>query len=48
MADIERVGRLLAEMIARLDDDFLPNIREELMRPDQSANGRNSTKDDGA
>lgn len=33
--DIERVGRLLAEMIARLDDAFLPDMREELMRPDQ-------------
>jgi len=32
--DVERAGRLLAEMIARLDDAFLPNLREELMRPD--------------
>lgn len=34
--DIERAGRLLAEMIARLDDAFLPDLREELMRPDKS------------
>ncbi|HOU41801.1 MAG TPA: M42 family peptidase [Promineifilum sp.] len=34
VGDVERVGRLLAEMIARLDDDFLPNLRAELMRPD--------------
>jgi endoglucanase len=33
MADIERAGRLLAEMIARLGDDFLDSIREELMMP---------------
>jgi len=33
LADIERTGRLLAETVARLDDDFLANIREELMRP---------------
>jgi len=36
MADVERVGRLLAEMIARLDDTFLPSLREELMRPDKT------------
>jgi endoglucanase len=34
--DIERVGRLLAEMIARLDDDFLPQLREALMGPGSS------------
>jgi endoglucanase len=34
-ADIERVGRLLAEMIARLDDNFLTGIKEELMRPEK-------------
>ena len=33
--DIERAGRLLAELIARLDDTFLPDLREELMRPDK-------------
>ena len=47
--DIERAGRLLAEMIARLDDNFLDDIREELMRPEKVAkngNGRNSNKDD--
>jgi endoglucanase len=38
--DIERAGRLLAEMVARLDDAFLPDLREELMRPDKG-------KDDG-
>lgn len=51
MTDIERVGRLLAEMIARLDDDFLSNIREELMRPEKQTSGdndRSSTKDDRA
>ncbi len=31
ISDIERVGRLLAEMIARLDDDFLPRLKRELM-----------------
>ena len=36
LSDIERAGRLLAEMIARLDDAFLPNLREELMRPDKA------------
>lgn len=35
LSDIERAGRLLAEMIARLDDNFLPDLREELMRPDK-------------
>lgn len=44
MADIERVGRLLAEMIARLDDTFLAGIVEELMRPDK--NNENGKKDD--
>ena len=35
LTDIERAGRLLAEMIARLDDAFLPDLRQELMRPDK-------------
>lgn len=34
LADIERAGRLLAEMIVRLDDNFLPDLRDELMRPE--------------
>lgn len=34
-SDVERAGRLLAEMIARLDDKFLPNLKEDLMRPDK-------------
>lgn len=33
LADVERVGRLLAEMITRLDDNFLDNIKDEFMRP---------------
>lgn len=36
LSDVERVGRLLAEMIARLDDKFLDNIKEELMRPEEA------------
>ncbi len=51
MADVERVGRLLAEMIARLDDHFMEDIREEMMRPHKPArNGadQNGTKDDRA
>lgn len=43
LADIERSGRLLAEMIARLDDAFLPDLKEELMRPD-----KDKAKDDAA
>ena len=35
LTDIERAGRLLAEMIARFDDAFLPDLRQELMRPDK-------------
>jgi len=35
LSDIERAGRLLAEMVTRLDDAFLPDLREELMRPDK-------------
>jgi endoglucanase len=35
LTDIERVGRLLAEMIARLDEDFLDKIKEDLMRRDE-------------
>lgn len=49
LADIERVGRLLAEVIARLDGDFLDGLREELMRPHKPANNdgkKESTKDD--
>lgn len=50
MADIERVGRLLAEMIARLDDTFLTGIVDDLMRPDKPGkngnNGNNGQKDD--
>lgn len=34
MADVERTGRLLAELIARLDEHFLDNLQEELMRRD--------------
>lgn len=34
--DVERTGRLLAELITRLDDKFLPNLKEELMRPDKA------------
>lgn len=50
MADIERVGRLLAEMIARLDDHFLDDIREELMRPHKPVGDDvpNSTREDKA
>ena len=33
--DVERAGRLLAEMIARLDDKFLPDLKEDMMRPDK-------------
>lgn len=42
--DIERVGRLLAETIARMDDDFLPGIRDELMRP-RNGEESNQAKD---
>ena len=31
MADVERSGRLMAEFIARLDDQFLENLRQEMM-----------------
>lgn len=51
MADVERAGRLMAEMIARLDEDFLDNIRDEMMRPDKETRNtaaNNSTKDDKA
>ncbi|MCZ2113037.1 MAG: M20/M25/M40 family metallo-hydrolase [Anaerolineae bacterium] len=37
LVDIERTGRLLAEVIARLDDTFLSGIKEELMRPRNNA-----------
>jgi endoglucanase len=37
MGDIERVGRLLAEMIARLDDDYLPRLKRELMGEEESS-----------
>ena len=37
--DVERAGRLLAEMIARLDDKFLPDLKEDLMRPDKRKDG---------
>lgn len=51
LADIERAGRLLAEMIARLDDHFLDGIKEELMRTEKAAkNGLDDpqpTKDGG-
>jgi tetrahedral aminopeptidase len=33
--DIERVGRLLAEFIVRLDDQFLSSLTEALMKPDK-------------
>ncbi len=36
LTDIERVGRLLAEMITRLDEKFLDNVKEELMRPEEA------------
>jgi endoglucanase len=46
-ADVERVGRLLAELIARLDDNFLTGIVDDLMRPDKpDKNGGNGKKDD--
>lgn len=51
MADVERVGRLLAEMIARLDDHFMDDIREDMMRPHKAVgNGaeQNATKDGNA
>lgn len=38
LADIERVGRLLAEVIVRLDEQFLPDITESLMKPDNKSN----------
>ena len=47
--DIERVGRLLAETIAHLDDGFLDGIREELMRPHKPVKNNgdgNSSGDD--
>ena len=47
MSDVERTGRLLAETIARLDDDFLSGIKQELMRP-RNGNDANSTKDSRA
>ena len=31
VADIERAGRLLAEFITRLDDDFLPKLSQSLL-----------------
>lgn len=45
LADIERVGRLLAEVITRLDDDFLSGIKEDLMRSPKGNDEKNSTKD---
>ena len=33
LADVERVGRLLAETIARLDDGFLERLRQGMMQP---------------
>jgi len=51
VADVERVGRLLAEMIARLDDYFMDGIREDMMRPHKSVgNGaeQNAAKDGNA
>ncbi len=46
MGDIERVGRLLAETIARLDDGFLDTIKEELMRPHKSGSNHNRKDND--
>lgn len=49
LTDIERVGRLLAETIAQLDDGFLDGIREELMRPHKPVKNNgdgNSSGDD--
>ena len=31
LSDIERSGRLLGELIARLDDNFLPNLKAKMM-----------------
>jgi endoglucanase len=42
LADIERVGRLLAEMIARLDEKFMDRVREEHMRPFKSNDKQNN------
>lgn len=36
--DIERAGRLLAEFSVRLDEQFLPALTEELMRPHKEKN----------
>jgi endoglucanase len=34
LSDVERVGRLLAEFIVRLDDHFMIELTDVLMRPD--------------
>jgi endoglucanase len=39
LADIERTGRVLAEFIARLDDDFVQGLRDGLMTARTAANG---------
>lgn len=45
--DVERVGRLLVEVIARLDDDFLPGLKQELMGLKNSTD-ETALKDDKA
>jgi endoglucanase len=35
MVDVERVGRLLAEFIARLDDKFLDDLAADMMKEDK-------------
>lgn len=37
-SDIERVGRLLAEVIVRLDDKFMTELTGAMMKPDRSGN----------
>lgn len=47
MADIERAGRLMAEVIACLDDKFIDNIRDELMQPIKSAGNQTQNSAEG-
>jgi tetrahedral aminopeptidase len=46
MNDIERVGRLLAEFIVRLDDQFLPHLTKSLMKPDKKHPASHEANDD--
>lgn len=43
-SDIERVGRLLAEMIVRLDGQFLSQLTEALMRPEKKGSADEGTE----